>query len=56
VVRARSKSLLPSYVIHLVFNSLQAILLILQPLIDKQQNPNSAVGGLFSLFSSFFNS
>jgi CAAX protease family protein len=56
VVRARTKSLLPSYVIHLVFNSLQAVLLILQPLIDKQQNRGSAVGAVFYLFSTFFNS
>jgi membrane protease YdiL (CAAX protease family) len=56
VVRARTRSLLPSYVIHLVFNSLQAILLILQPLIDKQHNPDSAVGALLNLVSTFFSS
>lgn len=31
LVRARTGSLLPSYVMHLVFNGLQAIILVLQP-------------------------
>ena len=35
LVRARSGSLLPSYVMHLVFNSIQAVLLILEPFVGK---------------------
>jgi membrane protease YdiL (CAAX protease family) len=35
VVRARSGSLLPSYVIHLVFNGIQAVILVVQPFVGK---------------------
>jgi len=34
-VRARTGSLLPSYVMHLVFNGIQAVILIVQPFVGK---------------------
>jgi CAAX protease family protein len=42
LVRARAKSLLPSYVIHFVFNGVQALLLLLQPVIEKHISQQSA--------------
>jgi membrane protease YdiL (CAAX protease family) len=35
LVRARTGSLLPSYVMHLVFNGIQAIILVVQPFVGK---------------------
>lgn len=35
LVRARTGSVLPSYVIHLVFNGIQAVFLVLQPFVEK---------------------
>jgi membrane protease YdiL (CAAX protease family) len=42
VVRALSDRLLPSVIIHLVFNGLQSLYLILQPLIEKTQKVEPA--------------
>jgi membrane protease YdiL (CAAX protease family) len=44
LVRARSGSLLPSYVMHLVFNGIQAVILIVQPFAGKPAAENQ-VGG-----------
>jgi membrane protease YdiL (CAAX protease family) len=45
LVRARSGSLLPSYVMHLVFNAIQAVILVLQPFVAKPAAENSGVSG-----------
>lgn len=45
LVRARSRSLLPSYVIHLVFNGIQAIILVVEPFVEKPEK-TKAVSGL----------
>lgn len=45
LVRARSGSLLPSYVMHLVFNSIQAIILVLQPFVGKPATENPTASG-----------
>ncbi|MGH9883025.1 MAG: lysostaphin resistance A-like protein, partial [Pyrinomonadaceae bacterium] len=45
LVRARTGQLLPSYVIHLVFNGIQALFLMLQPLIEKTQLAPQAIPG-----------
>ncbi len=47
LVRARTRSLLPCFVIHVVFNGLQALLLVLQPLIEKYAPQQKPVTGLF---------
>ena len=46
VVRARTRSLLPCFVIHLVFNGLQAVFLVLQPVLERYANQEKAVTGL----------
>ena len=49
VVRAITGKLLPSFIIHLVFNGLQSVLLLLQPFLDKGERvapPPSPVGEL----------
>ncbi len=38
IVRARTGSLLPSFVMHLVFNGIQSFILVLQPLVEKLQH------------------
>lgn len=47
LVRARTRSLLPCFVIHFVFNGLQALLLVLQPIIEKYAPQQKPVTGLF---------
>jgi membrane protease YdiL (CAAX protease family) len=44
LVRAYTHRLLPSFIIHLIFNGLQALFLILQPLLEKadQSTPPAA--------------
>jgi len=37
VVRAYSGSLLPSFIIHFVFNGIQSVLLVIQPFIEKSE-------------------
>ncbi len=55
LVRARSGSLLPSYVMHLVFNGIQAVILVLQPFAGKPATENQVGGflihGLARLFT-----
>src|SRR5205814_10688375 len=46
LVRARSGRLLPSYVIHLVFNGIQAVILVLQPFLEKSPVEKKAAIGL----------
>ena len=46
LVRARTRSLLPCFVIHLVFNGLQALFLVLQPVLERYGNQQKAVTGL----------
>ncbi len=41
LVRARTGSLLPSYVMHLVFNGIQAIILVAQPFVGKPATQNT---------------
>ena len=41
LVRARTSSLLPSYVMHLVFNGIQAIILVVQPFVGKPATDNT---------------
>jgi CAAX protease family protein len=55
LVRARTGRLLPSYVIHLVFNGVQALFLVLQPFIEKTQlAPVPAPGFLFKCLGRLF--
>ncbi len=42
LVRARTGSVLPSYVMHLVFNGIQAIFLVVQPFVEKPIIENEA--------------
>ena len=46
LVRARTRSLLPCFVIHLVFNGLQALFLVFQPVLEKYAPQQKAVTGL----------
>src|SRR5688572_23665403 len=46
MVRARTRSLLPCFVIHLVFNGLQALFLVLQPVLERYANQEKVVTGL----------
>ena len=41
LARARSGSLLPSYVMHLVFNGIQAVILVVQPFVGKPSTENA---------------
>lgn len=47
LLRAFTKRLLPSFVIHLVFNGLQAAYLILQPFVGKPSTDSKPVVGFF---------
>ena len=47
LVRSRTRSLLPCFVIHLVFNGLQALFLVFQPLLERYANQQKAVTALF---------
>ena len=49
LVRAKTKSILPSYVIHLVFNGIQAIFLVTQPLIERLLKSRGAAATVESL-------
>ena len=52
IVRARTGRLLPSYVMHLVFNGIQALYLVLQPFVEKPAaQKNAAVGSLLEALS-----
>ena len=42
LVRARTGSVLPSYVMHLVFNGIQAIFIVVQPFVEKSTIENEA--------------
>jgi membrane protease YdiL (CAAX protease family) len=46
LVRSRTRSLLPCFVIHLVFNGLQALFLVFQPVLERYANQQKAVTGL----------
>ncbi|PWT92261.1 MAG: hypothetical protein C5B55_06725 [Blastocatellia bacterium] len=53
VVRAVTGRLLPSFLIHLVFNGLQSLYLLLQPLFEKsQQTPTKVAPAIDALVSS----
>ena len=59
LVRARTRSLLPCFFIHLVFNSVQAVLIVLEPylkgLIPEEAPPPPPVPGLLAeLFARIF--
>jgi uncharacterized protein len=55
LIRARTGSLLPSYVIHFVFNGIQAVLLLLQPWLEKNQDLQKTIPGiLFTSINRFF--
>ncbi len=53
LVRARSRSLLPSYVVHLVFNGIQAVILIVQPFVGKPAENKAVTGFLIQTISRF---
>ncbi len=50
LVRARTGRLLPAYVIHFVFNGIQALILILQPWLEKNQNLQNSAPGILIAF------
>jgi membrane protease YdiL (CAAX protease family) len=54
LVRARSGSLLPSYVIHLVFNGIQAVVLVVQPFVEKPAQNKAVSGFLVHTLARFF--
>jgi len=54
LVRARSGSLLPSYVIHLVFNGIQAVLLVIQPFVGKPAQDKAVSGFFVHALARFF--
>jgi membrane protease YdiL (CAAX protease family) len=54
LVRAKTGRILPSFVIHLVFNGIQATVLIVQPFIKSAAEPKSVVGFLIGTVSKFF--
>ncbi len=55
LIRARTGKLLPSYVIHFVFNGIQALILIFQPWIEKSQAlQNNAPGMLLNFIKRVF--
>jgi CAAX protease family protein len=45
LVRARTRSILPCFVIHLVFNGLQALFLVFQPVLERYANQQKVVTG-----------
>jgi len=47
LLRARTGRLLPSFVLHLVFNGIQAIVLIVQPFVGKSSTDPKPVVGFF---------
>lgn len=56
VIRAYTGSLLPSFFIHFVFNGVQSVLLLLQPLMERTQQalPSKAPGLLVAGFLRLF--
>lgn len=54
LVRARSGSLLPSYVMHLVFNGIQAVILVLQPFVGNPATEPQVSGFLIHAVRSLF--
>ncbi|HEY0323514.1 MAG TPA: CPBP family intramembrane glutamic endopeptidase [Pyrinomonadaceae bacterium] len=54
LVRAYTKSLLPCFVIHLVFNGLQSLLIILQPYVTKPEAVPTQTSGVVVLLSQLF--
>lgn len=52
LVRARTGRLLPSFVLHLVFNGIQAAFLVLQPFVGKFSTDSKPVVGFFILHLS----
>ena len=55
MVRAYTGRLLPSVVMHLVFNGIQAVFLVLQPFIGKSQTENAAAGFLVRSLARLIN-
>jgi membrane protease YdiL (CAAX protease family) len=56
VIRARTGRLLPCYVIHLVFNGIQSVVIIVDPYVKslyQALHPEAAAGILYSLLTSF---
>ena len=47
LVRSRTRSILPCFVIHLVFNGLQALFLVFQPVLERYANQQKAVTAFF---------
>jgi len=45
LVRARTGNLLPCYVMHLVFNGIQGVFLVVEPFIEKYAQQRKAVTG-----------
>ena len=54
LIRARTGSLLPAYVIHFVFNGIQAALLLAQPWFEKNPSLQKAIPGLLTAINRFF--
>ena len=62
VIRARTGNLLPCFVIHFVFNTIQAVLIVLNPYLERFAPPTTppapppvpAPGMLIELFASLF--
>ena len=55
LVRAKTGRILPSFVIHFVFNGIQAAVLMVQPFVGKSAaEPKAAVGFLIRNFSNLF--
>ena len=54
VVRAYSGSLLQPYVIHLVFNGIQSVFLVVQPLFDKTEQSPEAMPALILAALKYF--
>ena len=55
-VRAYTGRLLPSYIIHFVFNGIQSVLLVVQPFFEKseQPSPEKAAAGLIAAMVRHF--
>lgn len=54
LVRARSRSLLPCYVMHLVFNGIQAVILVIQPFVGKPTENKAVTGFLAQTLARLF--
>ena len=53
VIRARTGRLLPCFVVHLIFNSIQAVLIVIAPYLEPylQEKATPAPGVLFAIFA-----